>query len=219
MAASTGNTGPKEIQSAGSARGNTLEVLLAFLKLGLTAFGGPIAHLGFFQREIVQRREWIAEGAYGDLVALCQFLPGPASSQVAIALGYLRAGIPGALAAGIGFALPSAILMIGFGYGFSAINSQSGFLHGLKLAAAAVVAQALISMARRFCPDRVRLTLAAAAASVVLGFPTAWAQVLVIAAGALYGRIFLQEGEPSAKSTFIHRDLRAGWFARFNIAL
>jgi chromate transporter len=219
MAAATGENGPAEIRPAASARGNPIEVFLVFLKLGLTAFGGPIAHLGFFQREIVQRREWILESAYGDLVALCQFLPGPASTQVAIALGYLRAGIRGAFAAVIGFALPSAILMIVFGYGFRTIDSQSGFLHGLKIAAVAVVAKALWSMARRFCPDGVRLTLAAVASSVVLGFSTAWVQVLVIATGALFGRIFLQEEERLEKGIFAHQDLHGGWFARSNIAL
>ena len=205
-------------------RGSPLEVFWVFLRLGLTAFGGPIAHLGFFQREIIDRRKWITErevvrNAYGDLVALCQFLPGPASSQVAISLGYLRAGIRGAFAASIGFISPSAILMIAIGYGFQTINAQSGFLHGLKLAAVAVVAQAVWSMAGKFCPDRVRLTLAIVAACVVLGFSIAWVQIVVIAAGALFGRIFLQEKTGSEKTVFAEKGLHGGWFARTNIAL
>src|SRR3974390_2445164 len=208
-----------EILPADFARGSPLEVFWVFLKLGLTAFGGPIAHLGFFQREIIDRRKWITESAYGDLVALCQFLPGPASSQVAISLGYLRAGIRGAFAASIGFVSPSAILMIAIGYGFQTINAQSGFLHGLKLAAVAVVAQAVWSMAGKFCPDRMRLTLAIVAACVVLGFSIAWVQVVVIAAGALFGRVFLQEKRGPDKITFAEKGLHAGWFARTNIAL
>src|SRR5580693_3949368 len=191
-----------EILTADSVRGSPLEVFWVFLKLGLTAFGGPIAHLGFFQREIIDRRKWITESAYGDLVALCQFLPGPASSQVAISLGYLRAGIRGAFAASTGFILPSAILMIAIAYGFQTINAQSGFLHGLKLAAVAVVAQAVWSMAGKFCPDRVRLSLAIAAACVVLGFSIAWVQIVVIAAGGLFGRIFLQEKTEPDKKMF-----------------
>jgi chromate transporter len=211
--------GSAKILPADSVRGSPLEVFLVFLKLGLTAFGGPIAHLGFFQREIIDRRKWITDSAYGDLVALCQFLPGPASSQVAISLGYLRAGIRGAFAASIGFVSPSAILMIAIGYGFQTVNPQSGFLHGLKLAAVPVVAQAVWSMAGKFCPDRVRFTLAIVAACVVLGFSTVWVQVAVIAAGALFGRIFFRERAESDKTMFAKKDLRGGWFARSNIVL
>jgi chromate transporter len=219
MSEALSENGSVKILPADSVRGSPLEVFLVFLKLGLTAFGGPIAHLGFFQREIIDRRKWITESAYGDLIALCQFLPGPASSQVAISLGYLRAGIRGAFAASIGFILPSAILMIAIAYGFQTINAQSGFLHGLKLAAVAVVAQAVWSMAGKFCPDRVRLTLAIVAACVVLGYSISWVQVVVIAAGALFGRIFLQEKTGSDKTAFAKQGLHGGWFARSNIAL
>jgi len=219
MSEALSENGSVKILPSDSARGSPLEVFLVFLKLGLTAFGGPIAHLGFFQREIIDRRKWITESAYGDLVALCQFLPGPASSQVAISLGYLRAGVRGAFAASVGFILPSAILMIAIGYGFQTINAQSGFLHGLKLAAVAVVAQAVWSMAGKFCPDRVRLTLAVVAACVVLGFSIAWVQVVVIAAGALFGRIFFRENAGSYKTMLAKKDLHGGWFARSNIAL
>jgi chromate transport protein ChrA len=141
-----------EPRQANSVRGKSLEVFQTFLKIGLTAFGGPIAHLGYFEREIIERRKWLTQNAYGDLVALCQFLPGPASSQAAFALGYLRAGIGGAFAATAGFTVTSAVLMIAIAYGFQAINTQSGFLHGLKLAAVAVVAQAVWTMAVKLCP-------------------------------------------------------------------
>jgi chromate transporter len=191
-----------------------------FLKIGLTAFGGPIAHLGYFEREIIERRKWLTQNAYGDLVALCQFLPGPASSQVAFALGYLRAGIGGAFAATAGFTVPSAVLMIAIAYGFQAIiSTQSGFLHGLKLAAVAVVAQAVWTMAVKLCPDRERVTLAIVAACVVLGSSIAWLQVVVLAAGALFGWIFLREKAGSGETMPAERDLYGGWFAWANIAL
>src|SRR5580698_9510297 len=131
------------------------EVFRAFLKLGCTSFGGPVAHLGYFQNEFVARRKWIDEEAYADLIALCQFLPGPASSQVGLALGWRRAGWSGALAAWLGFTLPSAALMAAFAYGLHSIGNlaQAGWVQGLKIAAVAVVAQAVVAMARRLCPD------------------------------------------------------------------
>src|SRR6266571_622060 len=141
-----------------SQRGSTWEVFLAFLRLGLTSFGGPIAHLGYFHDEFVVRRRWLDEKTYADLVALCQFLPGPASSQVGIAVGLSRAGYPGALAAWIAFTLPSAIALVLFAYGVGALGDAlgSGWLHGLKVAAVAVVAQAVLSMMRSLAPDRAR---------------------------------------------------------------
>ncbi len=142
-------------------------VLLAFLKLGLTSFGGPVAHLGYLRDEFVVRRRWLDEKAYADLVALCQFLPGPASSQVGMAIGLSRAGIIGALAAWIGFTAPSAVAMILFGYGIAALGGsvgQAGWLHGLKLAAVAVVAYAIWGMAKTLTPDRIRATVAVFAA-------------------------------------------------------
>ena len=174
-------------------RGSWLEVLRAFLKLGLTSFGGPVAHLGYFRAEFVARRAWLAEPAYADLVALCQFLPGPASSQVGIGIGLTRAGIPGALAAWTGFTLPSALAMVLFAYGVErfAGAAGSGWLHGLKIAAVAVVAQAVWGMAQSLCPDRERATLAVLATIVALTFPTAWGQVGAIALGAVAGLILL----------------------------
>src|SRR6202051_2086782 len=131
-------------------RGSAGEVFRAFLKLGVTSFGGPIAHLGYFRNEFVERRKWLAEQTYADLVALCQFLPGPASSQVGISIGLLRAGYPGALAAWTAFTLASAFALVAFAYGVGLLGNAagSGWLHGLKVAAVAVVAQAVLGVAR-----------------------------------------------------------------------
>ena len=200
-------------------RGTPLEVFLVFLRLGLTAFGGPIAHLAYFQRELIARRQWITQNAYGDLVALCQFLPGPASSQVAFALGYLRAGIGGAFAAAVGFSSPSAILMIAIAYGFQAVGAQSGFLHGLRLAAVAVVAQAVWTMARKLCPDRERVTLAIVAACCVIGSSMAWLQIIVIGVGALLGWILFRTKTGLGETLPEEKGLHGGWFAWVNIAL
>ena len=169
--------------------GRAGEVFRAFLKLGCMSFGGPIAHLGYFQNEFVSRRKWIGEEAYADLVALCQFLPGPASSQVGLALGWRRAGWKGSVAAWLGFTLPSAILMIAFAYGLRSAGglAHAGWVQGLKVAAAAVVAQAVIVMARKLCPDLPRALIAAAATLALLRFAGAGTQLAVIASGALAG--------------------------------
>ncbi|HWA85682.1 MAG TPA: chromate efflux transporter [Opitutus sp.] len=165
------------------------EIAGAFLKLGCISFGGPVAHLGYLREEFVTRRRWLDDAAYADLVALCNFLPGPASSQVVFALGLKRGGLAGGFLASLCFTLPSAALMILFAYGVTAIGDlrHAGWLHGLKLAAVAVVAQAVWGMGRRLCPDRARVTLALAGAAVLLVRPGAAAQVGVIAAGALLG--------------------------------
>jgi chromate transporter len=173
--------------------GNVGEVLGASLALGLTSFGGPIAHIGYFRREYVERRRWLDDAAFADLVALCQFLPGPASSQLGIAIGTRRSGLAGGLAAWLGFTLPSAIAMLAFAYLLSALDfSASGWVHGLKLAAVAVVAQALWAMARALTPDAARQSIAFAAAAVVIIWASAAAQIVVIAAGALLGRLVLR---------------------------
>jgi len=172
-------------------------VFLTFLQLGLTSFGGPVAHLGYFREAFVQRRRWIGDQAYADLVALCQFLPGPASSQVGIGIGLAKAGLPGACAAWLGFTLPSALLLVVFGYGVAAWQEvlPAGVLHGLKVVAVAVVAQAVWGMARTLCPDAPRATLAVLAAAAVLALPSAATQVAVIFAGALAGLLALRAGE------------------------
>jgi chromate transporter len=163
-----------------------------FLKLGCTCFGGPVAHLGYFHEEFVRRRQWLDDEHYSDLVALCNFLPGPASSQMVFAIGMQRAGLAGALAASLGFLLPSAGLMILFAYGVAALGDVQGaaWLHGLRIAAAAVVAQAVWNMARRLCPDFPRAVLALAATGIVLGIPGAYMQMGVLAAGLVMGLLF-----------------------------
>jgi chromate transporter len=166
-----------------------LEVLRVFLKLGLTSFGGPIAHLGYFREEFVVRRRWLDDAAYTDLVALCQFLPGPASSQVGFSIGLMRAGYAGGLAAWVGFTLPSAVALVSFAYGAAALSGPLGIglLHGLKLVAVAIVAQAVVGMARTLCPDLARASIAAAAALVIFFSTASIAQIAVIVAGGLIG--------------------------------
>jgi chromate transporter len=183
-------------QAALSQQSSVLEVLRIFTRLGLTSFGGPVAHLGYFRAEFVGRRHWLDEAAYADIVALCQFLPGPASSQVGMSIGILRAGLPGAFAAWVGFTMPSAIALILFGYGVTRFGDLSGaaWLHGLKIVAVAVVAQAVWGMARSLCPDRERATIAVAAAVLALAVPSAFGQVGAIVAGGVIGWAMLGNG-------------------------
>ena len=174
--------------------GGFFEILGVFIRLGLTSFGGPTAHLGFFREEIVERRRWVDERAYADLIGLCQSLPGPASSQVGFALGVARGGVPGGFAAWLGFTLPSALLLVLFALGLPALEGALGtsWLHGLKIAAVAVVARAVWGMAQSLCPDRLRGTIALLAAAAILGTQTAAAQAIVILiGGAILGRVFL----------------------------
>jgi chromate transporter len=185
-------------------RGSPFEVLRAFLRLGLTSFGGPVAHLGYFRAEFVERRRWLDEAAYADIVALCQFLPGPASSQTGISIGILRAGLLGGLFAWIGFTAPSAAAMILFGYGVSAFGdlADSAWLHGLKIVAVAVVAQAVWGMAKNLCPDSERATIAVGAAMVTLAIPSAPGQIGAIVAGGLIGWGLLRGGpQPHGQHT------------------
>jgi len=195
-------------------------VFLVFLRLGLTSFGGPVAHLGYFREELVVRRRWLSERNYADLVALCQLLPGPASSQVGMALGLARAGYPGALAAWLGFTLPSAVALILFALGLAHWGDAvpAGLLHGLKVVAVAVVAQAVWGMARSLCPDAPRTSLMAVAACAVLWWSSAWAQVLVLALAALVGLWTLAPGQGAAHEPLpIPVGRRAGmaWLALF----
>jgi chromate transporter len=180
-------------------RGSAWEVLLVFLRLGVTSFGGPIAHLGYFHDEFVVRRRWLEEKTYADLVALCQFLPGPASSQVGIAIGLSRAGYLGSLAAWAGFTLPSAIALVIFAYFVEALGGAlgSGWLHGLKVVAVAVVAQAVLSMMRALAPDRERATLATIAAVLVLAIPSAWGQIGAIVLGGVAGLVLFRKAAPA----------------------
>jgi len=166
-----------------------IEVFWVALRLGLTSFGGPIAHLGYFREEYVVRRRWLDEASYADMVALCQFLPGPVSSQVGIAVGMTRAGMLGGIAAWLGFTMPSAIALIGFAYGVAEIGdmADAGWLHGLKVVAVAVVAHAVWGMARNLAPDRPRATLAVLAAVALLLWQTPVSQIAVILVGGLIG--------------------------------
>jgi chromate transporter len=170
-------------------RPSVLEIFLVALRLGCTSFGGPVAHLAFFRREYVEKRRWLDDAHYADLVALCQFLPGPASSQTGFGIGYLQRGLAGGLAAWLGFTLPSALLMVGFALGIAALGevTNTGWLNGLKVAAVAVVAQAVLGMWRNLCPDLPRSLVAAGAAAVLLAFPQAWNQVAVIIVGGVIG--------------------------------
>ncbi len=179
---------------------NPWSIFLIFLRLGLTSFGGPVAHLGYFREEFVTRRQWLSERSYADLVALCQFLPGPASSQVGMALGLSRSGYAGALAAWAGFTLPSAVVLILFALGISnhgdVISPEA--LHGLKVVAVAVVAQAVWGMARNLCTGVLRVTIMAVAACVVLLVPSAWGQVGTIVAAGIAGLLVFQPTQDGA---------------------
>lgn len=173
-------------------RGSAGEVFRVFLKLGTTSFGGPIAHLGYFRTEFVERRRWLDDRAYGDLVALCQFLPGPASSQTGLGIGLLRAGARGALAAYAAFTLPSAILMVAFAYGASVFQGPvgGGLLTGLKIVAVAIVAQAVWGMARTLTPDRTRAGIALVALLATIVLVGSVGQIAAIVIGAIAGLIF-----------------------------
>jgi chromate transporter len=192
-------------QSAGA-------VFAAFLQLGFTAFGGPVAHLGYFREAFVVRRRWLDDRAYADLVALCQFLPGPASSQVGMAIGLSKAGPLGMLAAWVAFTAPSALALIAFGYGVTTYSEAipHGVLHGLKIVAVAVVAQAVWGMARSLCPDRPRLTMAVLTAIAALMAPTPVTQVVIIAAGALAGLAVLRS-EESREHSRLPVTIGRGW--------
>ena len=179
----------KKSNQKGDQSGSPLEVLIAFGKLGVSCFGGPIAHIGYFREEFVVQRRWLDEHAYADLVALCQFLPGPASSQVGFSIGLMRGGYLGGLAAWTAFTLPSAILLILFAYGANALQGPigTGLLHGLKLVAVAIVAQAVWGMARTLAPDRERASIAVIAALIILFSSASVAQMGAIAFGGVAG--------------------------------
>lgn len=210
--------------STSSEQPGSWQVFLIFLRLGLTSFGGPVAHLGYFRDEFVTRRRWLSERSYADLVALCQFLPGPASSQVGMALGLSRTGYAGALAAWAGFTLPSAIVLIVLALGVSSHGAAvaPGALHGLKVVAVAVVAQAVWGMARNLCPDVARITLMAIVAGCVLLVPSAWAQVGMMAVAGAAGLVLCKPKEDVEHEPLpIAIGHRAGvlWLALFFVLL
>ncbi|AIQ41202.1 chromate transporter [Paenibacillus sp. FSL R7-0312] len=177
---------PEDIQKGRG--GALLEVLLVSAKLGFTSFGGPIAHLGYFHNEYIRRRKWMDERSYADLVALCQFLPGPASSQVGIGIGVVRAGLLGGVVAWLGFTLPSVIALVAFAFLLQGYDiGSAGWIHGLKIVAVAVVAHAILGMGQKLTPDRERVTIAVIGAAVTLSWQTAYSQVLTIAAAGIVG--------------------------------
>jgi chromate transporter len=214
----------RAVKNESGRSGSAAEVLIAFAKLGVSCFGGPIAHIGYFRQEFVVRRRWLDERAYADLVALCQFLPGPASSQVGFSLGLMRGGWLGGLAAWIGFTLPSAILLVLFAFGASGLHGAagSGLLHGLKLVAVAIVAQAVWGMARSLCPDRERASIALVAALIVLLSPSSVAQVAAIAMGGAAGLVLCRAGTaavPIDEQLAVPVSRRVGLLALFSFFL
>lgn len=184
--------------------GTTAEVFRTFLKLGLTSFGGPVAHLAYFRKELVERRHWVSESQYGQLIALCQFLPGPASSQLGFTLGLLRGGWAGALAAFLAFTLPSAIALIFFAALLPSLGGPIGSagIHGLKIVACAVVADAVLGMSKKLCPDWHRRVIAILACALVLLLDSALAQVMVVVFGAIFGLAFCHGVSPTALGSF-----------------
>ncbi|RUR46152.1 chromate efflux transporter [Vreelandella populi] len=189
-----------------AARAHIGEVFRVFLLLGLTSFGGPVAHLGYFRTEFVERRRWLTETAYADLVALCQFLPGPASSQVGFAIGLLRAGPWGAAAAWFAFTLPSAMVLVLFALGASLLDGPlaSGIIHGLKVAAVAIVAHAVWGMARNLCPDKTRAGIALLAVLTVVGVSGSLGQVSAIMLGGLVGLVMCREAAAASQNATLH---------------
>jgi chromate transporter len=202
-------------------RGSALEVLRVFSWLGVTCFGGPVAHLGYFRAEFVEKRKWLSEEAYADLVGLCQFLPGPASSKLGYSLGLMRAGYLGGLAAWVGFTLPSALLLVAFAYGSGALAQTTighGLFHGLKLTAVAIVAQAVWGMARNLCPDRPRAAIGLATTVLALLTPSSIGQIGAIVLGALAGLWFCRsqvESVPEAVSFRVSRRVGIAAFIAF----
>jgi chromate transporter len=210
------NGAPKSMETKMTASrparvGAAAEVLAVFLKLGLTCFGGPIAHIGYFRREFVERRRWLDDETFTDLVGLCQFLPGPASSQVGFSIGLLRAGWLGAVAAWCGFTLPSVLLLLAFAVIAPSLGGPfgTGLIHGLKLVAVAVVAQAVWDMARRLCPDHRRAAIALIALALLSVLTTVYAQLLVIVVGAVLGLLLCQS---SASANAVSRQEHAHEF-------
>ncbi|WP_274653709.1 chromate transporter [Paenibacillus humicola] len=205
-------------------KGRILEILAASTKLGLTSFGGPIAHLGYFREEYVKRRKWLDEKSYADLVALCQFLPGPASSQVGISIGIMRGGLLGGIASWCGFTLPSALALMIFAYALKNYDAgNAGWLHGLMIAAVVVVAQAVWGMARTLAPDRTRGTIAILTAIITLLWPSAYGQLILIAAAGLFGRFFLPKSElpetPRLGLPISRRTAAAAWIVFFGLLI
>lgn len=208
---------PSDARHAGQTRGSAMEVFRVFLALGLTSFGGPIAHIGYFHTTFVQRRAWLNDTQFAQLLAICQFLPGPASSQMGFAIGLFRAGWKGALAAFLAFTLPSALLMFGFASLAPHLGSERGAaaLHGLKLVAVAVVAHALLGMMRKLTPDAPRMLIAAATTVLMLVWGAPWLQLIAIAAAGVLGALLCRHVSalPTASPPITYGGRAASLFA------
>ena len=189
-----------------------LEILAVSTKLGLTSFGGPVAHLAYFKDEYIDRRKWLDDKTYADIIALCQFLPGPASSQVGIAIGMLRGGILGGVVSWFGFTVPSIIVLIIFAMMYQTLAlGDAGFIHSLKVVAAAVVLHALIGLGKKLTPDKTRIAIALVAAAVMLLYPSAWMQILIIVAAGLLGvRLFKDKAEPKVQTFHVNISKKLG---------
>ncbi|MEN1970087.1 chromate efflux transporter [Lentibacillus sp. N15] len=189
-----------------------LEILMASTKLGLTSFGGPVAHLAYFKDEYIDRRRWLDDKTYADIIALCQFLPGPASSQVGISIGMMRGGLLGGIVSWIGFTLPSIIVLVVFAMLYQTFSLEdAGFIHSLKVVAAAVVLHALIGLGKKLTPDKTRLAIAVVAASVMLIYPSAWMQILIILGAGLFGlKLFKDKAESNVKPFSVNISKKTG---------
>lgn len=199
-------------------------VFLIFLRLGLTSFGGPVAHLGYFRDELIVRRRWMTERQYADLLALCHFLPGPSSSQVGLGLGISQAGYAGAFAAWLGFTMPSALILMLIAFGISANRDiiPSSVLHGLAIVAVAVIAQAVWGMTRSLCPDRPRITIMVAVTCYLLLFPSTWGQSIAILVAAILG-VFIFKPDANEQDTPLNTPIKRNhgvvWLSLFFILL
>ncbi|WP_099160084.1 chromate efflux transporter [Virgibacillus ndiopensis] len=189
-----------------------LEILFASTKLGFTSFGGPVAHLAYFKDEYIDRRRWLDDKTYADIIALCQFLPGPASSQVGISIGMMRGGILGGILSWIGFTVPSIVVLIVFAMLYQTFSLEdAGFIHSLKVVAAAVVLHALIGLGKKLTPDKARLTIAVVAASIMLLYPSAWMQILVILGAGLLGlKLFKDKAESNVNPLNVNISKKTG---------
>lgn len=196
---------------------NFFDIFWIYLRLGCICFGGPVAHLGYFKDAFVTRRAWLSEARYAELLGLCQFVPGPSSSQLGFAIGWQRGGLLGGCAAWLGFTLPSALLMIAFAYGLFAMGEGNApFIHGLLVAAVAVVANAIIGLGKKLCPDRTRILIALLSAAIVLLLPTSLIQIGVILLGGLLGNACFRRATPDTTGSYPHLEALTG---RYTVCL
>ena len=198
-----------------SKKNSLLEILRVSTKLGLTSFGGPVAHLGYFKNEYIDKRKWLDDKTYADIIALCQFLPGPASSQVGIAIGMLRGGIVGGVLSWVGFTLPSIIALVFFAFMYQNLNvGDADWIHGLKIVAVAVVAQAVLGMGKKLAPDKPRITIAIIAAIFTLLWPSAIGQIaIILLAGTIGVKMFSKVNIPDVQDIEVSISKKTGIFS------